>query len=92
MPVRGSYRSKREEGGKGREQASVRTSHISVMEHEAIKLLDLHDKDVVVDATFGLGGHSKAMKAAAKIKLIALDADRAADKGVINFPFLPTNR
>lgn len=74
MPVRGSSRSRREEGGKGHEQTSVR-AHLPVMEREALELLDLHDKDVVVDATYGRGGHSKAMKAAAKIKLIALDAD-----------------
>lgn len=94
MPVRGSSRSQREEGGKGHDQASVRT-HIPVMEREALQLLDLHDKDVVVDATYGRGGHSKAMKAAAKIKLIALDADpavggagpAAAGKGVINANF-----
>jgi 16S rRNA (cytosine1402-N4)-methyltransferase len=41
----------------------------------------------VVDATYGRGGHSKAMKAAAKIKLIALDADPAADAKVINANF-----
>lgn len=34
--------------------------------------------EVVLDATYGRGGHSDALKAAAKIKLIALDADPAA--------------
>ncbi len=88
MPVRGSSRSQREEGGKDHEQTSVRT-HTPVMLEEALKLLDLHDQEVVVDATYGRGGHSKAMKAAAKIKLIALDADASASsaKGVINANF-----
>lgn len=86
MPVRGSYRSKREEGGKGHDQASVRT-HVPVMLKETLALLDLRDKDVVVDATYGRGGHSAAIKAAAKVKLIALDADPAAGKGVINANF-----
>ncbi len=86
MPVRGSSRSQREEGGKDHEQTSVRT-HTPVMLNEALTLLDLHDKEVVVDATYGRGGHSKAIKTAANVTLIALDADPAAGKGVINANF-----
>ena len=93
MPVRGSSRSRREEGGKGHEQTSARTigsnarEHSAVMLEEALTQLALRDKDIVVDATYGRGGHSKAIKAAAKVKLIALDADPAAGKGVINANF-----
>lgn len=87
MPVRGSSRSRREEGGKGHEQTS---GHTPVMLTEAIDLLNLKDGQVVVDATYGLGGHSKAIKAAAKVKLIALDADPASvskARGVIQANF-----
>lgn len=45
------------------------------MLREAIELLDLRDGDVVVDATAGSGGHGEAMLRAAKISLIAVDAD-----------------
>lgn len=43
--------------------------------------------EVVVDATYGQGGHSKALKAEAKIKLIPIDADPAAGAGVVNANF-----
>lgn len=62
-------------------------AHSPVMLEEALALLALRDKEVVLDATYGRGGHSKAIKAAAKVKLIALDADPAAGKGVITANF-----
>jgi 16S rRNA (cytosine1402-N4)-methyltransferase len=89
MPVRGSFRSQREEGGEGREQASVRTAkaHAPVMLKEVVAMLAPRAGDIVLDATYGQGGHSKALRASAKITLIALDADPAAGKGVINANF-----
>jgi 16S rRNA (cytosine1402-N4)-methyltransferase len=90
MPVRDPSRSRREEGGKGHEQASrhTRTEHAPVMAAEALELLDLHAGEVVVDATYGRGGHSKAIQAAAKVKCVALDADPAsAHDGVITANF-----
>ena len=42
---------------------------------EAIEALDLHKGDVVVDATFGKGGHSKAIAKTKGIKLVTIDAD-----------------
>lgn len=77
MPVRGSQRSSREEGAEVREQALVR-KHVSVMAKEAIELLALTDGDVVVDATFGAGGHSALIQKAAKVHLITVDADPAS--------------
>src|SRR5882724_12700953 len=74
-PVRGSHHSSREESGETRER---QLSHVPVMVKEVLEALELKSGDVVVDATFGQGGHSAAMKKAAKIKLIALDADPAA--------------
>lgn len=57
------------------------------MPEEALKLLALKRGDTVVDATYGRGGHSALIKKTAKVKLIALDADPAAGKGVINANF-----
>ncbi len=48
------------------------------MSKEALALLDLKNGDVVVDATYGQGGHSKLIKKTAKVKLITVDADPAS--------------
>lgn len=45
------------------------------MVEEVLAALAVKDGEVVVDATYGRGGHSAALKKGAKIKLIALDAD-----------------
>jgi 16S rRNA (cytosine1402-N4)-methyltransferase len=82
-PVRGSHRSSREESGKEHEQTSV---HQGVMTREVVEWLLPTAGEVVVDATYGAGGHSRALRQAAKIELISLDADpRAA--GVIEGNF-----
>ena len=81
-PVRVQLRSRREEGGDAREQ---KQAHVSVMIGEVLSALAVKDGEVVVDATYGRGGHSSALKKEAKIKLIALDADPAA--GVIEANF-----
>jgi len=75
IPVRGSHHLRREEGGKVREQKSL---HVSVMPGQTLDALALHRGEVVVDATFGAGGHSAAIKKAAKVTLVTLDADPAA--------------
>lgn len=54
------------------------TKHVSVMPHEVVRALDVHKGEVVLDATYGQGGHSALLKKQAKIKLVALDADPAA--------------
>lgn len=56
------------------------------MVKEVLEALLLKDGDVVVDATYGAGGHSRALKTAAKITLIAIDAD-PRDGGVIEGNF-----
>lgn len=56
--------------------------HMSVMLKEVVEKLAVKKGDVVVDATFGAGGHSRALRAAAKIKLIAIDADPAVSKAL----------
>ncbi len=54
-------------------------THKPVLLHESITALDVQDKDVVVDGTFGGGGHSKVIKDLGKdIKLICVDLDEDA--------------
>src|SRR3989338_8488593 len=72
----------REEGGEAPER---KREHKRVMTAEGLSALAVKDGEVVVDATYGRGGHSSALKKTAKIKLIALDADPAA--GVIEANF-----
>lgn len=54
------------------------TVHVPVLLKETIDALDLHDGDVVLDATLGGGGHAEAMLGEADIHLIGLDADAQA--------------
>src|SRR3989344_269634 len=97
-PVRASRHSRREEGDTGRERTrrhklparpddSGRSGgeHKSVMVKEVVEALAPKRGDVMVDATYGVGGHSAALKKALpagrqaqKIKLITIDADPAS--------------
>ena len=54
--------------------------HIPVLLDEAVAALSLSQDDVVVDATFGRGGHARAILAALgpRGRLIAIDRDPAA--------------
>lgn len=53
--------------------------HTSVLLHECIESLNLKKGDVVVDGTFGAGGHSKALlEKEGSIRLIAIDVDSSA--------------
>lgn len=53
--------------------------HIPVLLHESITALDIHDGEVIIDGTFGGGGHSKAILDLNKnIKLICVDLDEDA--------------
>ncbi len=60
------------------------------MPQEALVLLDLKKGDVVVDATYGQGGHSALIKKALpagrqapKVKLITIDADPATGADIV---------
>jgi 16S rRNA (cytosine1402-N4)-methyltransferase len=93
-PVRAQHSLSREEESDAREWdsanyqgAGAKHPHQSVMLKEVVELLAPKKGEVVVDATFGAGGHSRALKAAAKIKLIAIDADPAAGDGVFEANF-----
>lgn len=81
---RGSQHSRREEGAEGRERKRV---HVPVLLQEVVEYLAPQAGEVVVDCTFGQGGHSRALKGSAKIKLISIDADPAAGKGVVEGNF-----
>ena len=84
IPVRGSRRSRREEGGLLREQKPV---HVSVMVSEVVEALQPQRSDVLLDATYGRGGHAKALRPVKK--LIAIDADPSAGVTVANFKDIP---
>jgi 16S rRNA (cytosine1402-N4)-methyltransferase len=52
--------------------------HIPVLGHPALEFLNVRDGGVYIDATFGAGGYSRAMLAAADCKVIGIDRDANA--------------
>src|SRR5215468_10597765 len=52
--------------------------HIAVLAREAIDHLNVRDGGVYVDGTFGAGGCTSAILAAADAKVIAIDRDQSA--------------
>ena len=58
----------------------MKTGHVTVLLEEAVAALDIRPDGVYVDATFGRGGHSRAILArlGSEGRLIALDRDPAA--------------
>jgi 16S rRNA (cytosine1402-N4)-methyltransferase len=52
--------------------------HKSVLLGESLELLAPRDREIFVDATLGLGGHSEAILSAAKTELIGIDQDMNA--------------
>src|SRR5690349_9911889 len=56
-------------------------SHISVLLSEIVEMVEPQPDDVVVDATLGLGGHSKALlERQPELRLVGLDQDADAIK------------
>ena len=59
--------------------------HKTVLLNETIEGLNLQNKSIVLDATFGGGGHSKAiLEKYPNVKIIALDQDKSVSKSLID--------
>ena len=52
--------------------------HIPVLGPQAVEFLRVRDGGVYVDGTFGAGGHTRSILAAAQAQIIAIDRDRDA--------------
>jgi 16S rRNA (cytosine1402-N4)-methyltransferase len=65
-------------GGGGSAVAGGPAPHIPVLGRPALDFLDVKDGGVYIDATFGAGGYSRAILAAANCKVIAIDRDQSA--------------
>ncbi len=62
-------------GGGGSAVAGGPAPHIPVLGRPALDFLDVKDGGVYIDATFGAGGYTRAILAAANCKVIAIDRD-----------------
>ena len=87
-------------GGAPRSTDTLRTRHIPVLLSEVVECLAPGDGQLIIDATFGAGGYSRAILEAADCRVLAFDRDitavRAAAEicqqftnrlGVVNQPF-----
>jgi 16S rRNA (cytosine1402-N4)-methyltransferase len=52
--------------------------HIPVLGRAALEFLNVHDGGVYIDATFGAGGYTRAILAAANCKVVGIDRDQSA--------------
>jgi 16S rRNA (cytosine1402-N4)-methyltransferase len=52
--------------------------HIPVLARPALDLLNVRDGGVYIDGTFGAGGHTRLILAAADVKVIGIDRDQTA--------------
>jgi len=65
-------------GGGSRAVAGGPAPHIPVLGRPAVELLNIRAGGVYIDATFGAGGYSRALLAAANCTVIAIDRDPQA--------------
>ncbi|HYC16399.1 MAG TPA: 16S rRNA (cytosine(1402)-N(4))-methyltransferase RsmH [Pseudolabrys sp.] len=65
-------------GGGGSAVAGGLAPHIPVLVHPAVEFLNVRDGGVYIDGTFGAGGYSRAILAAADCKVIGIDRDQNA--------------
>jgi 16S rRNA (cytosine1402-N4)-methyltransferase len=69
-------------GGGGKPPAAGGLArHVPVLGRQAVDYLAVHDGGIYLDATFGAGGYSKAVLAAADCRVIGLDRDQGAIAG-----------
>jgi 16S rRNA (cytosine1402-N4)-methyltransferase len=52
--------------------------HVPVLARAALELLNVRDGGIYIDGTFGAGGHSRLILAAADAKVIGIDRDQSA--------------
>jgi 16S rRNA (cytosine1402-N4)-methyltransferase len=65
-------------GGPGSAGDMARPRHIPVLGAAALRYLAPRDGGIYIDATFGAGGHTQAVLAAADCTVIGIDRDRTA--------------
>jgi 16S rRNA (cytosine1402-N4)-methyltransferase len=65
-------------GGDGFAVAGGPALHIPVLGRAAVEFLKVQDGGVYIDGTFGAGGYTRAMLAAADCKVIGIDRDQRA--------------
>ena len=65
-------------GGGGSAVAGGPALHIPVLGRPALDFLNVRDGGVYIDGTFGAGGYTRAILAAAECKVIAIDRDQSA--------------
>src|SRR5262245_17086124 len=65
-------------GGGGSAVAGGPAPHIPVLGRPAVEFLNPRDGGVYIDGTFGAGGYSRALLAAADCKVIGIDRDQTA--------------
>ena len=56
-----------------------KTPHIPVLLKEALNALSIKDEEFYIDATFGLGGYTKAILEENNCKVLAIDCDPEAE-------------
>jgi 16S rRNA (cytosine1402-N4)-methyltransferase len=65
-------------GSDGTAVAGGLARHVPVLARQALEFLDVRDGGVYVDGTFGAGGYSRAILAAADAQVIGIDRDQSA--------------
>ena len=65
-------------GGGGSAVAGGLALHIPVLGRPAVEFLKVRDGGVYIDGTFGAGGYTRAILAAADCKVIGIDRDQSA--------------
>ena len=65
-------------GGGGSAVAGGPALHIPVLGRPAVEFLNVRDGGVYIDGTFGAGGYTRAILAAADCKVIGIDRDQTA--------------
>ena len=65
-------------GSDGTAVAGGLARHVPVLARPALEFLNVRDGGIYIDGTFGAGGYSRAILAAAKAQVIGIDRDQSA--------------